>query len=139
MSEFNETIMASGADIDSAKFPASAETIRLVESALGASLGRQLKEYLMEFGYLGCGPIEFYGVNEMQKEKSDLVKTSQMLRNASGVLSGYVAIECIGDDLYAMCDSEDKMYKVVLADGVRVQPMNMNLLQYAVKRLNNQL
>lgn len=42
----------------------------------GIQIGEQLKEYILQFGYLAFKQIEFYGINGIQKEKSDLIKNT---------------------------------------------------------------
>ena len=61
-------------DVDFAAHLPNKELISDIEKVLEIKFGEQLKNYLLEYGYLGFESVEFYGVNSKQGLSSDLVK-----------------------------------------------------------------
>ena len=137
MSYFKETITKNIADIEFSNAPASATTLHDVQQKLGCIFGTQLKSYLLEFGYLACGPNEMYGVNERQKMESDLVKVSEMLHLDFSKTKAMVAVDNQGDGDYILCDSNDMVYEFIPSDKDEIIPLNQTLLEYILTRLGD--
>lgn len=84
-----------------------------VESAVGVSFGEELTEYLLQYGYLGYGFIEFYGVNSRQGMKSDMVTQSLYLHKYFPQTASLVAIENQGEGDYFLVDSQDNVFEFI--------------------------
>lgn len=97
------------ADVDYSSKPASTDTIGEAERALGLTFGPQLREYLSQYGYLGCGSVEFYGMNERQKLRSDLVTQTKYLHEYFPDTWGCAALENLGEGAYALVDRKDSV------------------------------
>ena len=115
----------------------SEQTLGMSEKRLNFKFGPELREYLQNFGFVLFSGIELMGINERQKEKSDLIKTTKFLRQDYGCMNSYVVIENVGDSLYAVCDVNDKMFEFVIGTDTMPQPMNLDLYQYICKRFND--
>ena len=68
-------------DVDFAAYLPSKGLVNQIENTIGVKIGDQLKQYLLEYGYLGFESIEFYGANEKQGLSSDIVKQTIYLHN----------------------------------------------------------
>lgn len=116
----------------------SRETLKEVESALKCRLGKQMKEYLLSFGSLWKGAIELYGVNEMQKLDSDLVKTTLNVAEYYDKTQGMVVIDNLGDGQYVFCDQNDMVFKMPIEVSDAPIPLNIDLAHYLCARLNGE-
>jgi hypothetical protein len=134
MNNFATQIKASLQGIDFSNAPPTAETIKKVEEALGCKLASQLKAYLTEFGYIGCGSVEMYGVNERQGLNSDMVKQTLHLNRQYPQTKGYIAIENQGEGDYIMCDSKNMIFDFIPEEGSAIKPLKLDLLNYILKR-----
>ena len=115
----------------------SEQTLEKSEKRLNFKFGSQLHEYLQNFGFILFSGIELMGINERQKEKSDLIKITEFLRQDYPCMNSYVVIENVGDSLYTVCDAKDKMYEFIIGTDTTPQPMNLDLYQYICKRYND--
>ena len=87
--------------------------LQKVESTIGIKMGQELKEYLLQYGYLGYEFIEFYGVNSRQNLKSDMVTQTLYLHKYFPQTQAYVAIENQGEGDYYLVDSQDIVYEII--------------------------
>ena len=87
--------------------------LQKVESTIGIKMGQELKEYLLQYGYLGYEFIEFYGVNSRQNLKSDMVTQTLYLHKYFPQTQAYVAIENQGEGDYYLVDSQDIVYEFI--------------------------
>lgn len=87
--------------------------LQKVESTIGIKMGQELKEYLLQYGYLGYEFIEFYGVNSRQNLKSDMVTQTLYLHKYFPQTQSYVAIENQGEGDYYLVDSQDIVYEFI--------------------------
>ena len=72
--------------------------------------GTQLEEYILTYGYLGFEAIEFYGMNSVQLEKSDMITQTEYLNKYFPKTLGFLAFENRGEGDYAIIDSEDTVF-----------------------------
>ena len=136
MNTLEEVIRNRFGDADVSPNPPTAQTVEAAESAVGFRFGTMLKSYLMAFGYLGYGAVELYGINEIQKSKSDMVKTTLNIREYHKGCEGYVVIDNLGDGQYILCDQSDMIYELPEDNNTPPVSMSMNLMQYVVKRFS---
>ena len=96
-------------------------------------IGKQLKEYILQFGYLAFKQIEFYGINGIQKEKSDLIKNTLYLNRKFEKTKNFIAIENKGDGEYYLVDSKDNVYRYLI-DNDKLERQNLKFFDYILKR-----
>ena len=122
-------------DCDRAKAPATQETLVKIEKTLTIKFGPLLREYLLAYGYLGRRAVELCGVNEVQKELSDLVMTSKNLYEYAPQCRGFVVIDTIMDGQRVLCDQNDRVYLEPIGEKLRPITLDQNVLDYMVGRL----
>ena len=66
-------------DIDQSKNLIDESLLKAAEQMTGISFGSELREYLLQYGYLGYGFAELYGMNARQGLNSDMVKETLYL------------------------------------------------------------
>lgn len=136
MNKFEKAIKDQFGDVAMSPNPPTRQTIESTEEAVGFRFGPMLKSYLMAFGYLGRGAVELYGINDVQKCQSDMVKTTLNVREYHKGCEGYVVVDNLGDGQYILCDGEDMVYELPEDGDTPPMPVNMNLLGYVVKRFS---
>lgn len=107
-----------------------------LESIVGFKIGEQLKEYILNYGYLGYEHIELFGVNNAQRADSDLVKQTLFLNNKFDKAIGFFAIEDQGDGDYYLVDSNDMVYRFILGSKTLIAT-NLKLNEYILNRFLN--
>ena len=135
MNSFKQTIEGTIRDFDKSSAPPSVDTIAEVSKVLKIEFGPQMLSYLKEFGYLGKGSIELYGVNERQKLQSDLVTTTMNLWEYNCSCRGFVVIENRGDGIYAVCNANDEMFLSSANGHDAPEDLGMSLSAYISERL----
>ena len=116
-------------DVDFAAHLPNKELISDIEKVLEIKFGEQLKNYLLEYGYLGFESVEFYGVNSKQGLSSDLVKQTIYLHKYFVDTSDYIAIENCGEGDYALVDSQDRVYIFQTEDN-KLTMLDKTLFEY---------
>ena len=84
-----------------------------MEELVGVSLGKQLINYIIKYGYLGYDYVELFGINNSQGIKSDMIQRTLFLHKQFGVTVGFVAIEDQGDGDFYLVDENDKVYHLM--------------------------
>lgn len=82
-----------------------------MESLVGVRIGKQLKDYIINYGYLGYKHIELFGVNNSQGIDSDMIKQTLLLHKRFNVTKSLIAIEDQGDGDYYLVDETDMVYR----------------------------
>lgn len=121
------------ADVDFSSNPASVATIAAAEQTLNLSFGPQLRNYLNQYGYLGCGSVEFYGMNERQKLNSDLVNQTRYLHDYFPDTWGFAALENLGEGAYALVNRNDEVC-VYITESVKFTGSREILNEYILRR-----
>ena len=124
-----------GKKIDKSPAPLRNSDIIMAEVFLDAKIGSQLKEYLTEYGYIGCGSIEMYGINRRMIARSDMITTTAMLHEYYSRTKELIAIENQGDGDYYMVDENDNVYRFLMT-GKRLSQTNKKLFDYISQRLS---
>lgn len=123
-------------EVDYSYNRASEKLLKEIETKIGTSFGKQLKQYILDYGYLGYKYIEFFGVNNFQGLNSDMVAKTKRLNELFQKTKGLIAIEDQGDGDYYLVDSNDSVYRFVAANNELVS-QNMDLFEYILQRFLN--
>lgn len=119
------------------KNPPSQETLVLVGDLLHFRFPKELREYLLKCGFLALSPIELNGINELQKEKSDMVRATLNFQEIfPAVKERYVVLEDRGDGDYILCDESDGMYRYIPSLQKFPVPLEMKLFEYIQRRFS---
>lgn len=97
------------------------------------SLGTQLTEYLLQYGYLGFKWVELHGVNSLQGVKSDLFTDTLYLNEYFPLTKNYIVIESVGDGDYVLVNEKDEVFQFE-SDSNSLTPANVDLFAYILKR-----
>lgn len=117
----------------------SINEVKKVESIIGMKVGQQLKEYMVNYGYLIYEGIELYGITARQEvEDSDIVKQTLYLHKYFPSTKGYIAIENQGDGDYYLVDSRDTVYEFISEEG-KLKSTGLKLFNYITQRFDDEL
>ena len=120
-------------DIDQSKNLIDEALLKAAEQMTGISFGSELREYLLQYGYLGYGFAELYGMNARQGLNSDMVKETLYLHEYYPETKEFVAIENQGEGDYYLVNGRDEVYEYDANLGKLVQ-MKYTLFEYIVHR-----
>lgn len=123
-----------GRDIDVSPAPIRTSDIGMAEVLLGVTVGSQLKEYLTEYGYIGYGFIEMYGINSKMGPRSSMIKRTVALHERHPKTKALIAIEDQGDGDYYLVDSNDRVFRY-LESRDELTDAEMTLFEYIDQRL----
>ena len=98
------------------------EDIEKYEKKLNFNFGKELKKYILEYGFLAFKFVEFYGINTL-KLNEQFPETKSL-----------IAFENKGDGDYIFLDSDDNVYEfdTNLDDGVVA--LQKKLFEYILNR-----
>ena len=114
----------------------SINTITSAETKLDFKFGKQLRQYLMEFGFLYFPPAELYGINEKQQMRSDLISNTLMLRETYPQLNNLIVLEDRDDGNFICCDSDDNILNFIPAEQDEIIDLKTDLEQYLLNRID---
>lgn len=120
-------------DIDQSKNLIDESLLKAAEQMTGISFGSELSEYLLQYGYLGYGFAELYGMNTRQGLNSDMVKETLYLHEYYPETKEFVAIENQGEGDYYLVNGKDEVYEYDANLGKLVQ-VKYTLFEYIVHR-----
>lgn len=120
-------------DIDQSKNLIDESLLKAAEQMTGISFGSELREYLLQYGYLGYGFAELYGMNARQGLNSDMVKETLYLHEYYPETKAFVAIEDQGEGDYYLVNGKDEVYEYDVNLGKLVQ-VKYTLFEYIVHR-----
>lgn len=123
-----------GRDIDVSPAPIQPSDIGMAEALLGVKVGPQLKEYLTEYGYIGYGFVEMYGINSKMGPRSSMIKRTVTLHEHSQKTKKLIAVEDQGDGDYYLVDSDDNVFRY-LESRDELTDTQMKLFEYIAQRL----
>lgn len=103
------------------------------EIKVNVFFGEQLKKYIVEYGYLGYKHIELFGINNYQGINSDMVNKTLHLHDKFDKTRDLIAIEDQGEGDYYLVDSNDIVFRFILANNELV-PQKIDLFEYILKR-----
>lgn len=111
----------------------SDEVIKQAEHEIGIPMGAQLKKYLLDYGYMIYGSIEFYGMTARQGLKSDIVTQTLYMHKYFPKTKDMIALENQGEGDYFLVDKDDKVFEYDSASDELID-LKQNLEQYILKR-----
>lgn len=105
-----------------------------MENLIGVKVGPQLKEYLLNYGYLAKNDIEFNGLVANLGMDSDICRSTISLHNHFKETNNMIKLENAGDGDYYLVDCEDNIYR--FCPSARIfEKTNMKLFEYILNRL----
>lgn len=110
------------------------EDIEKYEKKLNFSFGKELKKYILEYGFLSFKFVEFYGINKKQEFDSDMVKDTLKLNKQFPETKSLVVFENKGDGDYILLDSDDNVYEFDANLDDRVVALKKKLFEYILER-----
>ena len=125
-------------DVDSTKNRISENELAFLGKNEGFEFGIQLKEYILNYGYLGYESIEFYGINSIQKEKSDLISQTKYLHKYFPVSNEFIAFENCGEGDYAVVGKNDDVYLLRTEDNQKLINLQKKLFDYIEQRFSEE-
>ena len=87
------------------------EVCNAIETELKFKFGPELREYILNYGYLAFGSIEYYGINSKQGAESDMVKQTKYLHQYFEKTSGFIALGNIIEGKYALISADDSVFE----------------------------
>lgn len=120
-------------DVDFAADSPNTDLVNKAELVIGVKIGKQLNQYLLEYGYLGFESVEFYGVNAKQGLSSDLVTQTIYLHKYYADTRDYIALENCGEGDYALVDSFDRVY-IFQTETCKLINTGETLFEYILSR-----
>ncbi|MCM1364403.1 MAG: SMI1/KNR4 family protein [Faecalibacterium sp.] len=112
------------------------DDIPIIEIFIGLKFGDQLKEYILNYGYLGYEYIELFGINNRLGTRSNMVKQTRYLHKYFSETKNLIALEDQGDGDYYLVDSNDYVFRF-LSSGNELIPTKMKLFDYIKHRFNS--
>ncbi len=103
------------------------------EKSMGVKMGEQLKEYIVEYGFLAFCYVEMFGINDIRQMKSDMIMETEFVHDMSDKAKNLIALEDQGDGDYFLVDSEDNVYRFIPALD-ELTPMNVKLYDHILAR-----
>ena len=125
-------------DVDFAAYLVNINFLKFAEEKLGVKFGKELNEYLMEYGYLGFESVELYGMNSRQQMDSDMIKQTLYLHQYFPITKSYIALENFGEGDYILVDENDNTFKFI-SENNQLIPCNLKLFAYILQRFQNEL
>ena len=120
-------------DVDYSYNRVDASFLPEMERTLGVTMGEQLKEYVLQYGYLGYSYIELFGVNRAQGEGSDMIRKTRFLHEHFPATKALIALEDQGDGDYYLVDQNDEVYRYL--DGSKsLTATDLDLSGYVLQR-----
>ena len=120
-------------EVDFTKNCVTADDIKSIESVIGNSIGPELIDYLLKYGYLGFKHIEMYGINSAQLMDSDMITQTKYLHKYFEKTRPYIALENCGDGKFAMVSSEDEVF-LYISDSDVLEDTKQKLSNYILNR-----
>lgn len=114
-------------DVDFSTKRVSDSELETILKQYDLKMGPQLRTYVLNYGYLGCRNVEFYGVNAIQKEKSDMFVQTEYLHKYFDLTKNFIAFESKGEGDYVLIDEKDEMW---LFDSEEKKLTKLNKILY---------
>ena len=116
-------------DVDFSTKRVSDSELETILKQYDLKMGPQLRTYVLNYGYLGCRNVEFYGVNAIQKEKSDMFVQTEYLHKYFDLTKNFIAFESKGEGDYVLIDEKDEMWLFDLEEK-KLTKLNKILYEY---------
>lgn len=120
-------------DVEMTKNTVDASFIGLMTQVVGVVAGPQLEKYILSYGYLAFSFMEFYGINSLQDEKSDMIMQTVYLHKYFTKTEQYIALCNLAEGIYALIDSNDYVYEYDSVSGTIIT-LGVKLFDYITKK-----
>jgi len=110
------------------------EDIEKYEKILNFNFGKELKKYILEYGFLSFKFVEFYGINKKQEFDSDMVKDTLELNEQFPETKSLIVFENKGDGDYIFLDLDDNVYEFDANLNNGVVALKKKLFEYILNR-----
>ena len=104
-----------------------------IEKNNGLSFGKQLKKYVLEYGYLSYKHVELYGINSNEIEDSDMIKQTLYIHKYYPITRGFIALENQGEGDYYIVDENDNVYEYD-SELAELSNKNIKVFDYILNR-----
>lgn len=108
--------------------------LNIVETVINVEIGSQLKEYLLNYGFMIYKFVELYGINQRQGIESDMIKVTNNFHLTFPDLKKYIVLENKGDGDYIIVDSMDNVYEYEPSYSKDIMALNQSLSDYILDR-----
>ena len=103
---------------------------------MGVQIGKELADYILQYGYLAFEYSELYGINSRQFLESDMVKQTIYLHSYYPETREYIAIENQGEGDYYLVDKNDYIYEFDVEMST-LTPTLIKLYEYILNRFES--
>lgn len=110
--------------------------IEPLQNTIGVTIGPELKDYILNYGYLAYKHIELYGINSKQLLKSDLITQTLYLHKYFPKVSNFIALENYGDGKYIVVSSQDDVFEYDSEKNL-LKDTESKLSEYIINRFTN--
>ena len=112
------------------------EDLIKVSDKMGVQIGKELADYILQYGYLAFEYSELYGINSRQFLESDMVKQTIYLHSYYPETREYIAIENQGEGDYYIVDKNDYIYEFDVEMST-LTPTLIKLYEYILNRFES--
>lgn len=116
--------------ISKGKQPKSA--LKKISEELNFQTGPQLKNYLLNYGFLSFESVEIFGIGVKESGRLDIINETKNLKKNFQLPNGYIIIEKIGDGLTIVCDESDNVYEFIY--NGEPNKLNIKFDEYLISR-----
>ncbi|MGN0005033.1 MAG: SMI1/KNR4 family protein [Candidatus Gastranaerophilaceae bacterium] len=104
-----------------------------IEKLLNFKFGKQLKKYILKYGFLSFEYLEFYGITTDSGIDSNMIIKTIQFNKYFPMPQKFIVFENWGDGMYYLVDKNDKMYCLDI-DSYVLTPKNVSLYDYICER-----
>jgi hypothetical protein len=120
-------------EVDFSNSLVKADDISRLEKLVEVTFGKELKLYILRYGYLGYKHVELYGINSKQMADSDMIKQTLYLHKYFPETKGCTALENTGDGDYMIVACNDDVFEYSTEEGC-LQKTGLKLFEYIIDR-----
>jgi len=133
MNKLKKFVLENIKEVKYSEFLPESNTIKSASKILNFNFGKQLNFYLKEYGYLSYKFIEFNGVNQKQKNNSDLVVQTLNLKKTFQITDKFVSFVDMGDGDYILVDENDNVYEFIPTESKEITSLNLKLEDFILQ------
>ena len=112
--------------------------ILTIENEIGVKIGKQLKDYLLKYGYLGYKHIEFCGISKKLFLNSSMIIETKNIHNREEIFEKYIVVMSIDGHEFYLVDSQDRIFHLIIeADIIKFDYLGLYFDEFINQYLNN--
>lgn len=112
------------------------KSLLMISKAMGVSVGKELADYILRYGYLAYKHSELYGINSIQFLNSDMVKQTIYLHTYYNETKNYISLENQGEGDYYLVNDKDEIYEFNTETRTLTSTRN-KLYEYIIERFKS--